>query len=128
MIIKETYIGISLPYQMSKFKFGKVDCFELIGIEEGENVDDIREKRYAHLLKQLQTQVNKIVGESNDDFSPLSEPDKEPEPSKEPSKESSKEPAARRRPTTPQRASNDAVPPRRRRPRKPIIDEDDIPF
>lgn len=135
MVIKEIYVAISLPYEKKPYQFGKIEFSELIAIEDGEDVEEIRMDRFDHLLSLAKEEANAIRQQAMEELD---------EAITHSAKKTSS-PAQKSRPVFPPTAAltpaqNSGFPPRRRRPqpqsttpatnfldsREP--EEDDIPF
>ena len=61
MIIKEIHVGITYPYQLASYMYGRVELATLVSVEEGEDPDQVKRILFDKLLKQCKNEAITIV-------------------------------------------------------------------
>lgn len=77
MKIKEILIGVTYPYQLAPYMYGRVDLNEVITLEEGDNPENIKKEVLLRLTKQAKEEAHNIVigvGEKGPTEEPKTEP------------------------------------------------------
>lgn len=61
MKIKEIHIGVTYPYQLAPYMYGRVEKAELLVVEEGDDPESLKKERFEKMLIEAKEAANEIV-------------------------------------------------------------------